>query len=357
MFNEITKKGVLAALEQPDDDRQEDGRRAAGAPRARSAGRLQDQPAALGQGAPRPERRPRAVGRAEAGLRPRARDRGVRARGVLERHRAARRRRCRRSSTRKLAQEGRRERSRSATRPKSNAVLADLEAARRGSSSSVTTKERKKQRRAAVHHEQAAAGVALPGQEDDDDRAAAVRRRRAARRRTGRPHHLHANRLDARRPRGARPRCASTSATTYGAEYLPEKPNVYKTKADAQDAHEAIRPTSMQYDPETVRAHLTPDQYYLYQLIWNRFVASQMPPATFDETTVDIDAPRTTCSASRASVPKFAGWMAVYNQDAPASRADEPAARARTRRRRKTTTASERAAAARRRRRARRCAS
>ncbi len=65
---------------------------------------------------------------------------------------------------------------------------------------------------------------------------------------------------------------------------------LYKTKADAQDAHEAIRPTSMQYDPETVRAHLTPDQYYLYRLIWNRFVASQMPPATFDETTVDIDA-------------------------------------------------------------------
>ena len=71
---------------------------------------------------------------------------------------------------------------------------------------------------------------------------------------------------------------------------MPEKPNFYKTKADAQDAHEAIRPTSMQYDPESVRAQLTPDQYYLYRLIWNRFVASQMPPATFDETTVDIAA-------------------------------------------------------------------
>ena len=66
MFNEITKKGVLAALDNPTRDRQADGRRAAGAPRARSAGRLQDQPDALGQGPSRPERRPRAVGRAEA---------------------------------------------------------------------------------------------------------------------------------------------------------------------------------------------------------------------------------------------------------------------------------------------------
>ena len=70
---------------------------------------------------------------------------------------------------------------------------------------------------------------------------------------------------------------------------MPEKPNFYRAKADAQDAHEAIRPTSMQYHPDEVRAHLTPDQYYLYRLIWNRFVASQMPPATFDETTVDVD--------------------------------------------------------------------
>ena len=66
MFNEITKKGVLSALEHPDDDRQADGRRAAGAARPRPPGRLQDQPAAVGQGPPRPERRPRAVGRAQA---------------------------------------------------------------------------------------------------------------------------------------------------------------------------------------------------------------------------------------------------------------------------------------------------
>jgi DNA topoisomerase I len=100
----------------------------------------------------------------------------------------------------------------------------------------------------------------------------------------------------------------------FGADYVPEKANYYRAKADAQDAHEAIRPTSMQYHPEEVRAHLTPDQYYLYKLIWNRFVASQMPPATFDDTTVDIDAAAYQFRV-KGSVPKFAGWLAVYNQE------------------------------------------
>ena len=101
----------------------------------------------------------------------------------------------------------------------------------------------------------------------------------------------------------------------FGAEFLPEKPNYYRAKKDAQDAHEAIRPTSMQYHPDEVRPHLTPDQYYLYKLIWNRFVASQMPPATFDETTVDITADAYLFRV-KGSVPKFAGWLAVYNQEA-----------------------------------------
>ena len=101
----------------------------------------------------------------------------------------------------------------------------------------------------------------------------------------------------------------------FGPDYVPEKPNVFRAKADAQDAHEAIRPTFMQYDPDTVRPHLTPDQYYLYRLIWNRFVASQMPPATFDETTVDIEAGAYIFRV-KGSVPKFPGWMAVYNQEA-----------------------------------------
>lgn len=105
----------------------------------------------------------------------------------------------------------------------------------------------------------------------------------------------------------------------YGTDSVPEKPNFYRAKADAQDAHEAIRPTSMLYHPDEVRPHLTDDQYYLYRLIWNRFVASQMTPATFDDTTVDINAtPRGSkvgyLFRVKGSVPKFAGWLAVYNQ-------------------------------------------
>jgi len=112
-------------------------------------------------------------------------------------------------------------------------------------------------------------------------------------------------------------------AVKYGPDFVPEKPNLYKTKADAQDAHEAIRPTTMQYDPESVRALLTPDQFYLYRLIWNRFVASQMPPATFDETTVDINAGNYTFRV-KGSVPKFAGWLAVYNQETVEAKTEGP---------------------------------
>jgi DNA topoisomerase-1 len=110
-------------------------------------------------------------------------------------------------------------------------------------------------------------------------------------------------------------------AEKFGADFVPEKPNAYKTKKDAQDAHEAIRPTSMQWDPEAVRAHLTPDQYYLYRLIWNRFVASQMPPAIFDDTTVDISAAQYLFRV-KGSVPKFAGWLAVYERDIPEVRTE-----------------------------------
>ena len=100
---------------------------------------------------------------------------------------------------------------------------------------------------------------------------------------------------------------------TFGAEYVPEKPNAFKTKSDAQDAHEAIRPTSMEYEPEKVRPFLTPEQYSIYRLIWNRFVASQMPPATFDETTVDITAGEYLFRV-KGTVPKFPGWQAAYGQ-------------------------------------------
>jgi DNA topoisomerase-1 len=103
--------------------------------------------------------------------------------------------------------------------------------------------------------------------------------------------------------------------TTHGPDFVPEKPNFFRAKADAQDAHEAIRPTSLQYDPEKVRAYLSPDQYSLYRLIWNRFVASQMTPAVYDETIVDVTAGEYLLRV-RGSVPKFSGWLAVYGQTA-----------------------------------------
>ena len=99
----------------------------------------------------------------------------------------------------------------------------------------------------------------------------------------------------------------------YGAAFVPEKPRQFRKKAEAQDAHEAIRPTGLQHAPETVRPHLTRDQYSLYRLIWNRFVASQMAPATFDDTTLDVEAGEYLLRA-KGSVPKFSGWQSVYEQ-------------------------------------------
>jgi len=101
--------------------------------------------------------------------------------------------------------------------------------------------------------------------------------------------------------------------TQYGDPYVPEQPNKYKVKSNAQDAHEAIRPTSSKYTPEFVKPFLNQDQFYLYRLIWNRFVASQMMPALFDDTSADITAGDYLFRA-KGSVPKFAGWLAVYDQ-------------------------------------------
>ncbi len=97
----------------------------------------------------------------------------------------------------------------------------------------------------------------------------------------------------------------------YGAEYLPEKPNVFKSRKTAQEAHEAIRPTSVKRDPESVKPFLEKDLLALYELIWNRFVASQMNPAIFDQTTVDIQAGKYLFRAS-GSVLLFPGFMALY---------------------------------------------
>jgi DNA topoisomerase I len=105
----------------------------------------------------------------------------------------------------------------------------------------------------------------------------------------------------------------------FGSNYLPEKPNYYKSKKDAQEAHEAVRPTDAMRAPEDVRKYLEDDLFKLYQLIWQRFVASQMLPAIFDQTTIDITAGDYTFRAN-GSVQKFDGYLRVYQT--PAAIAD-----------------------------------
>ncbi|MGA9656299.1 MAG: type I DNA topoisomerase, partial [Polyangia bacterium] len=111
-------------------------------------------------------------------------------------------------------------------------------------------------------------------------------------------------------------------ADRYGEASRPAEPNVFKSKKSAQDAHEAIRPTSTQYDPETVRRLLSQspsvrdareveDLVKLYTLIWNRFVACQMSPAVFDQTGIEIDAGRVGLRAT-GQVMRFAGYLAIY---------------------------------------------
>jgi DNA topoisomerase I len=117
---------------------------------------------------------------------------------------------------------------------------------------------------------------------------------------------------------------------TYGNEYLPEQPNTYKTNSRAQDAHEAIRPTLMEWNPERLARALENNPeglelVKLYTLIWQRFVASQMVPALYDQTTVDMDRGKAVLRAN-GQIMKFAGYTKVYevaeSDDAKAEAAD-----------------------------------
>jgi DNA topoisomerase-1 len=107
-------------------------------------------------------------------------------------------------------------------------------------------------------------------------------------------------------------------AERYGPQFLPPAPNIYKGKKDAQDAHEAVRPTSMAYAPEVVEKYLAEDEMKLYRLIWNRSVASQMMPALFDQTTIDVTARGNNgveyTFRATGSVPKFDGYLKVYQE-------------------------------------------
>ena len=104
----------------------------------------------------------------------------------------------------------------------------------------------------------------------------------------------------------------------HGPEYLPRQAIDYKGKKDAQDAHEAIRPTRVEYTPESIKKWLSDEQYRLYRMIWQRFVSSQMMPAVFDQTTVEIaaKADRTYNFRVSGSVMKFDGFLAVWDGEA-----------------------------------------
>jgi len=112
--------------------------------------------------------------------------------------------------------------------------------------------------------------------------------------------------------------------TQYGANYLPEKAVHYRSKKAAQDAHEAIRPTEVARTPDSLAKYLKPEELKLYRLIWQRFVASQMMPALFDQTTIDIQAGRFVFRAT-GSVQKFDGFLKVYQEgrDETAAEDDE----------------------------------
>lgn len=99
----------------------------------------------------------------------------------------------------------------------------------------------------------------------------------------------------------------------YGENYYPKTRRIYKSRTDAQDAHEAIRPSYLEYPPKSIRAHLTNDQYKLYKLIWDRFISSQMASAVIDTVTIDSVAGESVFR-STGSMVRFSGFMSVYEE-------------------------------------------
>ena len=101
---------------------------------------------------------------------------------------------------------------------------------------------------------------------------------------------------------------------TYGPEYVPSEVKQYSTQKSAQDAHEAIRPANLTHPPEAIQAFLTKDQFLLYQLIWRRFLASQMVAAVYDTVSSDLQAGEGVILRATGSIMKFAGFLAVYEE-------------------------------------------
>lgn len=105
--------------------------------------------------------------------------------------------------------------------------------------------------------------------------------------------------------------CREYIQSTHGKEYLPDKPNAYRSKKSAQDAHEAIRPTSMEFAPGKIKEYLSNEQFRLYRTVWNRFIASQMLPARYEQTAVDVRCDEYLLIANHR-VEVFPGYLAAY---------------------------------------------
>ena len=101
---------------------------------------------------------------------------------------------------------------------------------------------------------------------------------------------------------------------TYGKDFLPPQAKLYSTQKSAQDAHEAIRPSNLSHPPEAIQQYLTRDQFLLYQLIWRRFISSQMMPAVYDTVSADITADHGIIVRATGSVIKFPGFLAAYEE-------------------------------------------
>lgn len=100
----------------------------------------------------------------------------------------------------------------------------------------------------------------------------------------------------------------------FGKEYVTEEPRFFSSKKTAQDAHEAIRPTNLAHPPEKIKKFLSKDLYHLYDLIWKRFIATQMTPAVYDTVSCDIDTDKEMLFRATGSTMKFAGFLAIYEE-------------------------------------------
>ena len=266
VFNEVTKSGGAGSVRPSARDQPRTGRRLSGAPRARLSRRLHAVAGAVAQAAGQPLGRPRAVGGAAPDLRARSRDRGLQGAGILDdRGRVRDARSGDRFTARLTHLDGKKldkfdldERGEGARRRRRDRCRA------RASRSPRSSASRSGATRPALHHLDPAAGSLAQARlrrEPHHARRAAALRRRRYRRRDGRPHHLYAHRRRDACERGDRRRAAPDRRAITAANTCPDEPRVYRSQAkNAQEAHEAIRPTDLFRRPAEVARHLDGDQ-------------------------------------------------------------------------------------------------